>query len=47
MELLLDRNLTTHAYDEEKASEIENLIHQKYYPLLIHLYNTLKPFSND
>ena len=47
MELLLDRNLTTHAYDEEKASEIETLIHQKYYPLLIQLYHTLKTFSND
>jgi len=47
MELLLDRNLTSHAYDEEKASEIENLIHQKYYPLLINLYHTLKLLSNE
>lgn len=42
MELLHDRNLTSHAYDEEIASEIENLIHQKYFPLLIQLYKTLK-----
>ena len=47
MDLLLDRNLTSHAYDEEKASEVEKLIHQKYYPLLSQLYNTLKKLSND
>ena len=34
MELLLDRNLTAHAYDEEKLVEIEKLILNKYYPLL-------------
>jgi hypothetical protein len=45
--LLLDRNLTSHAYDEEKASEVEKLIHQKYYPLLSQLYNTLKKLSNE
>lgn len=42
MELLHDRNLTSHAYDEEKATEVEKLIHQKYYPLLLQLYKTLK-----
>ena len=47
MELLSDRNLTSHAYDEEKATEVENLIHQKYYPLLSDLYNTLKLQIND
>jgi len=47
MDLLLDRNLTSHAYDEEKASEVEKLIHQKYYPLLSQLYNTLKKLSNE
>ncbi len=41
MELLLDRNLTAHTYDEEKITEIEKLIHNKYYPLLNELYNTL------
>lgn len=47
MELLLDRNLTSHAYDEEKATEVEKLIHQKYYPLLSVLYNSLKKHLND
>jgi len=46
MELLLDRNLTAHTYDEEKASEVEKLIHLRYFPLLKHLYNTLKSFSD-
>jgi nucleotidyltransferase substrate binding protein (TIGR01987 family) len=47
MDLLLDRNLTSHAYDEEKVGEIEGLIHQKYYPILIQLYNTLKSRCNE
>jgi nucleotidyltransferase substrate binding protein (TIGR01987 family) len=47
MELMLDRNLTSHAYDEEKASEVEKLIHQKYYPLLFNLKTTLNKLSNE
>ena len=47
MELLLDRNLTAHAYDEEKVNEIEKLIHYKYYPLLDKLYNLLKQKQNE
>lgn len=42
MELMLDRNLTTHTYDEEKASEVEALIQKKYYPLLNELHTTFK-----
>lgn len=42
MELLLDRNLTAHTYDEEKATEVEELIHEKYFPLLSQLYEILK-----
>lgn len=34
MELLADRNLKSHTYDEQKATELELLIRQKYYPLL-------------
>jgi len=34
MDLLLDRNLTAHTYDEQKATEMERLIHNKYFPLL-------------
>lgn len=40
MELLNDRNLTAHTYDEVKATEVENLIHYKYFPLLKDLYDT-------
>lgn len=42
MELLIDRNLTAHTYDEEKATAVEKLIHNKYYPLLKELYDTPK-----
>jgi nucleotidyltransferase substrate binding protein (TIGR01987 family) len=34
LELLQDRNLTAHTYDEEKANEMEQLIHKNYFPLL-------------
>lgn len=34
MEMLIDRNLTTHTYDEQKAADMEALIHHKYFPLL-------------
>ena len=47
MELLLDRNLTAHTYDEEKATEVEELIHDRYFPLLMQLYKTLKQKSDD
>jgi nucleotidyltransferase substrate binding protein (TIGR01987 family) len=42
MDLLVDRNLTSHTYDEDKATEVENLIHHKYFPLLKELYNSFK-----
>lgn len=47
MELLIDRNLTAHTYDEEKATEVEELIHERYFPLLIQLYNHLKQKSDE
>ncbi len=47
MELIVDRNLTSHAYDEVIATEVEKLIHQKYYPLFNVLYTTLKLQLND
>jgi nucleotidyltransferase substrate binding protein (TIGR01987 family) len=34
MNLLADRNLSAHTYDEQKATEMEQLIHHKYFPLL-------------
>lgn len=42
MELLVDRNLTSHTYDEAKATEVENLIKQKYFPLLKQLHLIFK-----
>src|SRR5690606_29675077 len=34
MDLLQDRNLTAHTCDEKKATEMEHLIRNKYFPLL-------------
>jgi nucleotidyltransferase substrate binding protein (TIGR01987 family) len=42
MDLLVDRNLTSHTYDEDKATAVEDLIHHKYYPLLKELHTTFK-----
>ena len=38
MDLLLDRNLTAHTYDEQKATEMELLILNKYFPILKSLH---------
>ncbi|MEO5570966.1 MAG: nucleotidyltransferase substrate binding protein [Bacteroidia bacterium] len=46
MELLEDRNLTAHTYDEKVINEIEMLIRQKYYPLLTELYDHFKKIQN-
>ena len=42
MDLLQDRNLTAHTYDEQKATEVEQLIQHKYFPLLNELYHDFK-----
>jgi nucleotidyltransferase substrate binding protein (TIGR01987 family) len=42
MELLLDRNLTAHTYDEQKATEMEQLIHHKYFPVMKELLESFK-----
>jgi len=42
MDLLVDRNLTSHTYDEQKATDLEHLIHNKYFPLLNALLITFK-----
>jgi nucleotidyltransferase substrate binding protein (TIGR01987 family) len=47
LELLTDRNLTAHTYDEGKAKEVVKLIHEKYFPLLENLYLTFKQKAND
>lgn len=47
MELLLDRNLTAHTYDEAKATEVEKLIKNKYFSLLKDLYVTFSEKNNE
>ena len=47
MDLLLDRNLTAHTYDEEKASDMEQLIQYKYFPLLKALHNSFNQKVDD
>lgn len=39
---LENRNITSHAYDENKILEIINLIKKNYYPLIDALYRKLK-----
>lgn len=47
MELLSDRNLTSHVYDQETANKILELIRDKYYPLFKDLYLTFSEFDNE
>jgi nucleotidyltransferase substrate binding protein (TIGR01987 family) len=42
MDLLVDRNLSVHTYDEEKATDLELLISSKYFSLFIALKTTLE-----
>lgn len=47
MDLLQDRNLTAHTYDEQKATEMEILIQNKYFPILKALQLSFKQKSNE
>lgn len=47
MDLLQDRNLTAHTYDEQKATEMELLIQNKYFPILKALQLSFKQKSNE
>lgn len=47
MNLLQDRNLTAHTYDEEKATNMEQLIQAKYFPLLKTLHHTFQQKLNE
>ena len=47
LQCLQDRNLTSHTYNEEIASEIETTIRQTYYPLLHQLHRTFKEMANE
>lgn len=42
LEALDDRNLTVHTYDEATAKNVEQLIREKYFPLLKELNDCLK-----
>ena len=42
LQALEDRNLTSHAYDEEAIKQIVELIRKDYYPLLTALESTMK-----
>lgn len=47
MDLLQDRNLTAHTYDEQKATEMEQLIQNKYFPLLKALQHSFNQKLNE
>lgn len=47
MELLQDRNLTAYTYDEQKATEMEHLIQNKYFPILKELLESFKQKVNE
>jgi nucleotidyltransferase substrate binding protein (TIGR01987 family) len=46
IELLENRNLTSHTYDETKANEVETLIETKYYPIMKDLQRTFEQKIN-
>lgn len=46
MEALDDRNLTAHTYDEATSIKVDQLIREKYAPLLKELYQDLKAKNN-
>lgn len=47
MDLLQDRNLTAHTYDEQKATDMEQLIQTKYFPLLKSMHNSFIQKINE
>lgn len=47
MDLLQDRNLTAHTYDEQKATEMEQLIKNKYFPILKALQISFNQKANE
>ena len=47
LEMIDDRNKTSHLYDEEMASDVIDEIIHTYYPLFIELQNKMDEISND
>lgn len=46
LQLLIDRNRTTHVYDEDTANSIYKMISEKYYPLFDSLYQRFTELDN-
>ena len=46
MELLSDRNLTSHIYNEVASQQIVELIRHKYYPMFKELFSKFNEFKN-
>lgn len=44
IDALVDRNLTTHTYDEDTAMKVVSKIREAYFPALQQLYNNFKSF---
>jgi nucleotidyltransferase substrate binding protein (TIGR01987 family) len=42
LQVLEDRNLTVHTYDEEKANQMETLIAHSYFPMMRSLHQKLR-----
>jgi nucleotidyltransferase substrate binding protein (TIGR01987 family) len=47
MELLQERNLSAHTYDEQKANDLDSLIRNKYFPVLKDLFNSFHIKFNE
>jgi nucleotidyltransferase substrate binding protein (TIGR01987 family) len=47
MDLLVDRNLSVHTYDEEKANSLDLLIRTKYFPLFHRLLKDIQTDSKN
>lgn len=47
MELLKDRNLTAHTYNQETADKVEELIRGKYFPYIHKLYDAFGQLNHD
>ena len=47
LQLLYDRNLTAHTYDEETAEKLDILIEHKYYPLFKQLLKTFLKLEQE
>ena len=47
MDMIGDRNRTSHTYNQETANAIANNITQKFYPLFLQLQKKMTEFLND